>query len=101
MVSATSYAIVGEIERCGIFREIEPDLGVPVGPAALLETAAEKISRMQHRVGPGKHDAALLAMTEEEVVNGFASGIYAKEDLDALFGTDQWRPLERFARCRG
>ena len=91
------FDIVGDIEVSGLFRKLEVDETLVVGlPALLGPPAKDNQQAMLGRVRPSVHDEDLLRLTLEEVELGFADGPFSFEEMDAMFGPLQWRPLERF-----
>ena len=95
------FPIVGDIEHTGLFRQLEVDCAQPTGLDVLLgASAVANLRDCLHRVRPSEHDAALLAMTLQEVADGFADGPFDEEELNAMFGRGGWRPLERFVHVQ-
>ena len=87
------YPIVGEFSPTGVFRPVlssgtlSVDQWLAEGPAAIARILASK---------PPLHADKILQVTKEEQDKGFCSRFFTKEEMDAQFGPDNWRPLERF-----
>ena len=91
------FDVVGSIETSGIFRPIsmqtlEDDF---FGKAAELEVQKATAAP------PPKFAEAIHRLTLEEVEKGFTEPLCTSDDLDARFGTGQWRPIYRFLLFQG
>ncbi|CAK9103822.1 TauD domain-containing protein, partial [Durusdinium trenchii] len=91
----TGYRIVGDIECSGLFRPLDVDRSQSTGTDVLFGKP-HNLWAMRQRVKPGQHDAELASMTRQEILDGFAEGVFTQDELDERFGVGLWRPLERF-----
>ena len=93
----TGYRIVGDIECSGLFRPLDVDRSQSTGTDVLFgKPAVHNLWAMRQRVKPGQHDAELASMTRQEILDGFAEGVFTQDELDERFGVGLRRPLERF-----
>ena len=93
----TGFQIVGDVEHSGLFRPLDVNCDLPTGKECLLGQSAEQnLAAMKRRVQSGLHDADLLSMTQQEISEGFAEGMFTEQQLNQKFGVGMWRPMERF-----
>ena len=88
------YPIVGQIEPCGVFREIHQDDKLEIDH--WLGQSADDDLESLIRSRPPRHCEEILAITQEEMAKKFCSPLYTKRELDDKYGVGRWRCLERF-----
>ncbi|CAE7257437.1 unnamed protein product [Symbiodinium microadriaticum] len=88
------FAIVGEIPRTGIFREIVPKEAEDI-QTWLGDDAAHRVDEIMSK-GPPRFSDEIWAVTQQEIDKGFCSQPLTRSHVDKLFGRGGWRPLERF-----
>ena len=92
--------IVGKMPKCLIYRErlVEQTLSTE----ELLASSGSWIDSIMHRAPP-RHDEALILWTKilEEVESKFLSGPFTRDQMDAQFGVNRWRPMIRFLILQG
>ena len=87
------HSIVGDILPSGVFRSVSSQSTMSVDN--WLSEAEDAIDRIMASKPP-LHVQDILDATCDEQRKGYCSRFYTREEIDAMFGKSQWRPLERF-----
>jgi hypothetical protein len=97
------FQLFGELEDPGVFQEVVPKNTKPSTRAELHSSSRWSKLVAEESVRPsGDHelDAALQAMTDDDVASGFLVGPFTSEELDRRHGP-LWIPARRFAIRQG
>ena len=104
------FGVVGDIPPSGVHRPLEPTtIGQshqPTDPNThqshqelrrqlLGQNAIDYVNQLESKCTPHEHGGDILEVTQKEIDLGLARPLETREQIDAVFGPGEWRPLPR------